>query len=94
MAGVEKYFHTVIGGDMVTESKPNPQIFLLAAQMLGCEDLQRCVVFEDSLNGMLAAAKAEIPTIIVPDLIDPTLENPNLCIAKVTTLSEAIPYLE
>lgn len=94
LAGVEQYFQAVIGGDMLKESKPNPQIFLLTAQMLGCKDLQQCVIFEDSLNGMLAAVNAKIPVIVVPDLIDPTQQRPNLCLAKVATLYEAIKYLE
>lgn len=91
---LDKYFDTIVGGDMVTKGKPDPQTFQIAAEKLGSTDSRQCIVFEDSKNGMLAARNANMAVIVVPDLIDPTVEYPDVCYAKVKTLSDAIPILQ
>ncbi|HUT96742.1 MAG TPA: HAD family phosphatase [Dehalococcoidales bacterium] len=55
--GIEKYFKAVITGHDVTEGKPSPQVFLLAAQRLGAEP-KNCIVFEDAVAGVKAAKSA------------------------------------
>jgi beta-phosphoglucomutase family hydrolase len=50
-------FNCVISGREVKESKPNPQIFLLAAEKCGVEP-QNCIVIEDSPLGVKAAKAA------------------------------------
>ncbi len=92
--GLEHYFDAIIGGDMVSKGKPDPQIFQIAAETLGSADPGQCVVFEDSRNGLLAALNAKMAAVIVPDLLDPTVEFPGLCYAKVKTLSDAIAVLK
>ncbi|MBB4806139.1 HAD superfamily hydrolase (TIGR01509 family) [Chryseobacterium defluvii] len=57
--GIEKYFSGKISGADLKESKPHPEIFLLAAQMAN-EPNENCMVIEDSTNGILAAHKANI----------------------------------
>lgn len=57
--GLEKYFSGKISGADLKESKPHPEIFLLAAQMAD-EPLESCMVIEDSTNGILASHKAHI----------------------------------
>ncbi|WP_419870154.1 HAD family hydrolase [Chryseobacterium sp. CT-SW4] len=57
--GLEKYFSGKISGADLKESKPHPEIFLLAAQMAD-EPNENCMVIEDSTNGILAAHKADI----------------------------------
>lgn len=57
--GLEKYFSGKISGADLKESKPHPEIFLLAAKMAG-EPNENCMVIEDSTNGILAAHKANI----------------------------------
>lgn len=54
---IKQYFDAVIDSTRVSKPKPNPQIFLKAAEELGT-DYQRCVVFEDSLAGIKAATSA------------------------------------
>ncbi|SFI99159.1 haloacid dehalogenase superfamily, subfamily IA, variant 3 with third motif having DD or ED/haloacid dehalogenase superfamily, subfamily IA, variant 1 with third motif having Dx(3-4)D or Dx(3-4)E [Kaistella treverensis] len=54
-----KYFIGKISGDDLKESKPNPEIFLLAAE-IAQEPKENCVVIEDSTNGILAAHNAGI----------------------------------
>lgn len=48
---------SLISGSMVKESKPNPDIFLLAAQSLKVQPSE-CIVIEDSMNGTIAAHRA------------------------------------
>lgn len=92
--GVDIYFDTIVGGDMVTKGKPDPQTFQLAAEALGASNPEQCVVFEDSRNGLLAGHNAHMAVIVVPDLLDPTEDYPDLCYAKVHTLKDAIQILE
>lgn len=57
--GLEQYFIGKISGADLKESKPHPEIFLLATQMTG-EPIENCMVIEDSTNGILAAHRAGI----------------------------------
>ena len=54
---IESYFDVVVDGTMVVHSKPDPEIFLLAASKLGV-DSKDCVVFEDAAAGVEAALAA------------------------------------
>jgi HAD superfamily hydrolase (TIGR01509 family) len=62
--GIRDFFNIVISGEMVKHSKPNPEIFLLAARSLGLAP-EECIAFEDSPNGVAAAVAAGIFTIAV-----------------------------
>lgn len=55
--GITKYFQSVITGHDVTEGKPHPQVFLLAAQKLGAKP-KNCFVIEDAVAGVKAAKSA------------------------------------
>ena len=52
-----QYFDAVITGSDVTESKPHPQGYLMAAERIGCHP-EDCYVFEDSLQGLEAGMNA------------------------------------
>lgn len=54
---IKKYFNKIVSGDHVSNGKPDPEIFLLAAKQLGVEP-KDCVVIEDAINGMEAAKRA------------------------------------
>ena len=54
---IESYFDVVVDGTMVVHSKPDPEIFLLAASKLGVNS-KDCVVFEDAEAGVEAALAA------------------------------------
>ena len=47
-------FQDIVDGNDVTTAKPDPEVFLLGAQKLGC-DPSNCIVFEDSIAGIQAA---------------------------------------
>ena len=70
-AGIDTYFDIVVSGEDVSRGKPAPDIFLLAAQKLGCTP-ESCYVFEDGINGVRAGIAAGCVTIMVPDLFEPT----------------------
>jgi beta-phosphoglucomutase len=48
------YFDAIVDGNVVTASKPDPQVFLKGAEMLSV-DPAACVVFEDAIAGIEAA---------------------------------------
>lgn len=56
---LEKYFIGKISGADLKESKPHPEIFLLASEIAN-ESKENCMVIEDSTNGILAAHAAGI----------------------------------
>ncbi|MGC4128475.1 MAG: HAD family phosphatase [Bergeyella sp.] len=56
---LEKYFSGKISGAALKESKPHPEIFLIAAEMSG-KPKENCMVIEDSTNGIVAARRAGI----------------------------------
>ena len=72
-AGLYQAFDHIIGGDMIKQSKPAPDIFLAAAEKLQ-EAPENCYVLEDSHNGIRAAAAAGMHPIMVPDLLEVTEE--------------------
>jgi beta-phosphoglucomutase family hydrolase len=55
--GIKDCFQAIASGLEVTESKPDPAVYLLAARKLGV-DPARCVVFEDAVAGVAAARNA------------------------------------
>ena len=59
-------FHTVVSGDHVRNGKPAPDIYLEAASRLAIEP-ERCLALEDSNNGVLAASRAGMRVLMVPD---------------------------
>jgi beta-phosphoglucomutase family hydrolase len=55
--GLEKYFTILVGSEDVKNGKPDPEIFLKAAERLGVMPGD-CLVFEDTPNGLEAAYRA------------------------------------
>jgi len=72
-AEIVHYFNFIVAGDQVTNGKPDPEIYLLAAQKLDA-DPNECVVFEDSENGVKSANAAGMDVIQIPDLSIPSDE--------------------
>jgi HAD superfamily hydrolase (TIGR01509 family) len=65
--GVLGYFRAVAGGDEVRDSKPDPAVYLLAAERLGVA-ASECLAFEDTDHGAKAAHAAGMRVIMIPDL--------------------------
>ena len=52
--GLLEFFDAIVDGNDVTNAKPDPQVFLQAAEMLGASP-ENSIVFEDSVAGVQAA---------------------------------------
>jgi HAD superfamily hydrolase (TIGR01509 family) len=70
-AGLEGRFDVVVTGEEVARGKPAPDIYLEAARRLRV-DPAACVAFEDSEAGILAASRAGMRALLIPDLVGPT----------------------
>lgn len=57
MTRLRKHFDVIIGGDMVTYSKPHPETFLLCSELLEIKP-EKCIVIEDGKSGIIAAKTA------------------------------------
>ena len=82
MIGLEEYFDAVSDGNNITHSKPDPEVFLKAADMLGVPYSQ-CAIVEDATSGVEAGKKAGMLTIGLgaakgADLSFESLENINI----------------
>ena len=91
--GIFHRFDTIISGDMVARSKPAPDIFLKACEVLKVP-VDESLVLEDSNAGVQAAYAAGIPVIVIPDLVEPSIETLSLCEQRCKNLSEVIHILQ
>ncbi|MEQ3451704.1 HAD family hydrolase [Enterococcus cecorum] len=64
--GLNGIFDSIVSGDQVTQSKPNPEIFLRACDSLGISR-EAAYIFEDSKAGVEAAKNANIKVCLIPD---------------------------
>lgn len=63
---LRNYFEILHSAEYEEYGKPHPQIFISTAKMLGVHPSE-CLVFEDSLNGVISALAAEMKCIAVPE---------------------------
>jgi beta-phosphoglucomutase-like phosphatase (HAD superfamily) len=72
--GLRGVFGAIVSSDEVEHGKPAPDVYLLAALRLGVS-AERCLVVEDSLNGVLAGKAAGMFVVLVPiDSVPPPPE--------------------
>ncbi len=64
--GLLSYFNVLVDGNSVSKAKPDPEVFLMAAQKLGVSPID-CVVLEDAKAGVAAAKAAGMQCIGVGD---------------------------
>lgn len=83
---VIRHFSAIITSDMVTKGKPDPEIFLFAAEKINVEP-EKCVVIEDGISGMEAAKAGNMKCIGLVANKDEHYPTENL----VTLLSEITP---
>lgn len=91
--GLIERFPVVITVDQVERGKPAPDIFLKAAECLQA-DPTRCVVLEDSANGIRGAREAAMYAVLVPDLLSVTPELEALAHKVFGDLNEVKNWLE
>ena len=87
MAGLFKYFDQCVCGGMVKNSKPQPDIYLLASDKLGLKPCE-CIAVEDSPNGVRSAVNAGCKTVMIPDLTPCTEDLKKDLFALCTDLTE------
>jgi len=61
---LRRHFDTVVGAADVARGKPNPDVFLLAAERCGVAP-EQCIVFEDAPLGVEAARRAGMPCVVL-----------------------------
>ncbi|MBQ7739863.1 MAG: HAD family phosphatase [Eubacterium sp.] len=92
-AGITHYFDAIICGDKVERSKPEPDIYLKAAESLG-KRAEDCYAVEDSKNGLLSAHRAGCKVVYIPDLYKAEDEIKKIIDLKFETLFEFKEYIK
>lgn len=92
-ANLLDYFDEIVTGDMVSKSKPEPDIFLLACEKIGV-DPANAYAIEDSYNGIRAAHRGKLRPIMVPDLLQADDEMKELSETVQDSLNDVVSYLE
>ena len=75
-AGALELFPVILGKESAKREKPFPDIFLNAAEKLGCSPAE-CFVLEDALKGLNAANEADIPCIILQNELNRNIDFKN-----------------
>lgn len=80
--GLSDYFDAVSDGNTIKNSKPDPEVFVNAANMLGIAP-ERCLIVEDADAGIIAGRRANMKTLAVNSAKDgdyyaQSLENVNI----------------
>ena len=89
---IKPHFPVIVTGDQVKNGKPEPDIFLRAAQLLGV-DPKKCLVLEDSPAGVKAAKKGNMAVFLIPDIIPPDEELKRLPDKMLSSLHDVRDYL-
>lgn len=80
--GLENAFDAISDGNNITRSKPDPEVFLKAAQMLGLKPAE-CIVVEDAQAGVEAACRGGFCSVAIGDAVKSPLAQ-----YRITALSE------
>lgn len=92
-AGVYEYFTGYVYGDMLAASKPEPDIFWMAAEQIG-QKPEDCLVLEDSTPGVMAGKAAGGAIIYIPDLVNVPEDVKTGITAEMKDLTEVIGWIE
>jgi beta-phosphoglucomutase-like phosphatase (HAD superfamily) len=87
-AGLKGRFGVVVTGDQVARGKPAPDIYMEAARRLRIAPCQ-CVALEDSDAGILAASRAGMVSLLIPDLKRPSEAAAQVAFRVLRSLDEA-----
>ena len=86
-AGIAPYFEIIVSEEMISQGKPAPDVYLKTAEKLGVQP-QKCLVVEDSLNGVRSAYRANTTVVMIPDKVSPTKEIEPMCDYILNSLDE------
>jgi beta-phosphoglucomutase len=68
--GAMELLDAVVSGSEITKGKPDPQVFLMAADRVGIKP-ENCIVFEDAVLGVAAARRANMLCVGIDRYNDP-----------------------
>jgi len=89
--GLRGVLGAIVSSDDVPLGKPEPDVYLFAASCLGVEPA-RCLVVEDSINGVRAGKSAGMTVVLVPNpTVPPAGEAWNLADVIVDSLAALDP---
>lgn len=91
--GLLKFFQVVVGGDMVSHSKPHPEIYERACEKLGVPTSEAFAI-EDSYNGVRSAHRAGMKVLMVPDMLPPDAEMEELTVEIFPSLMGVLGYFQ
>ncbi len=89
---IRSYFDIMVSAEFMTYGKPHPEVFLTCAEKLGVRP-DKCLVIEDSINGVVAAKAAQMQVIAVPDPDHQQQRQFALADHKANTIKEACNIL-
>ncbi len=92
-AEIFPFFDEIVTGDMVSKSKPEPDIFLLACEKIEVSP-ERAYAIEDSYNGIRAAYRGNLRPVMVPDILPADDEMRELACIVLDSLNDVITYLK
>lgn len=90
--GILQYFQTVITGNMVSKGKPWPEIYEKACRALGLPP-EQVLALEDAPSGLLAAHRAGMITVMVPDLLQDSSAVDQILDGKMDSLLEVRDWI-
>ena len=91
-AGLDGRFSVIVTSDQVANGKPSPDLYLEAARRLQTDPAQ-CVALEDSEAGILAASRAGMVPVLVPDMTPPSDVAVRASFRVLGSLTEAQPLI-
>lgn len=91
--GAMSYLDAVVYGDEVEHGKPEPDIFLRAAEQIGVAPSE-CIVIEDSINGIKAGYAAGMRVVHVPDTMEITEDIARLTSVICHNLSQVVSVID
>lgn len=86
--GLKDYFDAVSDGTNITRSKPDPEVFLKAAEMVGLK-AEECLVVEDSEAGLEAAVRGGFDSAGIQEA-----RNSKLAVWSIRQFSELLDIVE
>jgi beta-phosphoglucomutase len=82
--GIGSLFDGIADGNIVSKAKPDPEVFLTAAKMIGVPP-EECIVFEDAVAGVEAALKAGMRCVGIGS--EKTLKNAHIVVSGLDKLN-------
>ena len=91
-AGLDRRFSVVVTSDQVAHGKPAPDLYLEAARRLHIEPAC-CIALEDSEAGILAASRAGMMPVLIPDMSPPSDVAVHAAFRVLASLDEVQPLI-